>query len=268
MATSQNGWPASSDKASIGINSSFSVAGVTFPGGVKSGDVSTVLGYVANQFHDRVEPLVSGWCWGYTYKEISGSNTLSCHASGTAVDINAPDHPYGVHNTFTSAQVNAIHAILNEVSPAVEWGGNWGGSGVDAMHFEISGSSSTVASVAARLGGGSSTPPPAGGAPGFPLPSGYYFGPLEGPTESISCMAPDGSDHQYRPALAQWQQRMMDRGWQECFSQYGADGMYGQTVAVSEAGQCALQFQEQKGLTVDGLIGPQTWNAAWTYPIT
>lgn len=266
MATSQNGWPASSDKHSIGVNSSFSVCGVTFPGGVKSGDVSVVLGYVAEQFHKRVEPLVSGWCWGYTYKEISGSSVLSCHSSGTAVDINAPDHPYGVSGTFTSAQVSAIRAIVNECSPAVAWGGEWGGSGVDAMHFEISGNSSTVATVAARLAG--TTPPPAGTAPAYPLPAGYYFGPLDGPNESISCMAPNGSDHKYRPYLAQWQQRMIDRGWEECFTRYGADGMYGETLAVSEAGQCALQFQEQKGLTVDGLIGPQTWNAAWTYPIT
>jgi hypothetical protein len=269
MPTSQNGWTASSDKGSIGVNSGYTCHGVSFPGGLKSGDVSTVLGYVADQFHQRVEPLHDGWCWGYTYKEISGSSTLSNHASATALDINAPDHPYGVRNTFNSGQVSQIRAILSEVSPAVRWGGDYTGS-ADEMHFEINAGASTVASVAARLGGGGGgvVEPPAGQAPPYPLPSGYYFGPLTGPTESISCQAPDGSDHQYRPYLQQWQQRMIDRGWEECFVQYGADGMYGETVEVSEAGQCALQFQQEKGLEVDGLIGPQTWSAAWTEPIT
>jgi hypothetical protein len=269
VASSQNGWAASSDKGSIGINSGFSCAGVTFPGGIKSGDVSTVLGYVVDQFHKRVEALASGWCWGYAWKEISGSSTLSNHASGTAVDINAPDHPYGVRGTFNSGQVSQIRAILAEVSPAVRWGGDYSGSGVDEMHFEINASSSTVASVAARLGGGGGgTSPPAGQAPAYPLPSGYYFGPLTGPDESISCQAPNGSDHQYRDDLQRWQQRMIDRGWGACFAQYGADGMYGETIEVSEAGQCALQFQREKNLQVDGLIGPETWAAAWTEPIT
>lgn len=267
MSTSQNGWTASSDKGSIGVDSGFSRCGVTFPGGVKSGDVSTVLGYVVEQFHARVEGLVSGWCWGYAWKEISGSSTLSNHASATAVDVNAPNHAYGASGTFNSAQVSAIRAILAEVSPAVRWGGDYGGSNVDSMHFEIDASASTVASVAARLGGGGK-PPPAGQAPAYPLPGGCYFGPLNGPEESISCQAPSGSDAQYRSDLAQWQQRMIDRGWEACFTRYGADGMYGETVDVSEAGQCALQFQAEKGLAVDGLIGPETWAAAWTYPIT
>ena len=39
MATSYNGWPASSDKASIGV-----VASDVFPGGAKAGDVTIVLG--------------------------------------------------------------------------------------------------------------------------------------------------------------------------------------------------------------------------------
>lgn len=264
MVTSQNGWPASSDKNSIGVNAGFAPCGVTFPGGAKSGDVETVLHYVATQFHNRVEALVPGWCWGYTYKTISGSSTVSNHGSATALDCNAPNHPYGVSGTFNSAQRNAISAIIAETSPAIRWGGEY----ADEMHFEIDANAGTVASVAARLGGGGTTPPPSGTAPAYPLPGGCYFGPLFGPDESISCQAPSGVDAQYRPYLAQWQQRMIDRGWEECFMRYGADGMYGETVDTSEAGQCALEFQSEKGLYVDGLIGPQTWDAAWTYPIT
>jgi len=117
------------------------------------------------------------------------------------------------------------------------------------------------------LGGAGPAPVPvAGGAPAFPLPAGYYFGPRTGPRESISCMARDGSDHHWVPDLKRFQQRMIDRGWP--MPKWGADGMYGETVAVSEIGQICVQFQREKGLAADGLIGPNTWGAAWTAPIT
>jgi len=51
---------------------------------------------------------------------------------------------------------------------------------------------------------------------------------------------------------------MGKRGWT-----ITADGFYGnQTSSVTR------QFQQEKGLSVDGLIGPQTWAAAWTAPVT
>lgn len=89
-------------------------------------------------------------------------------------------------------------------------------------------------------------------APAFPLPDGWYFGPREGPVESVSGYYSYGDD------LRRWQQRMAERGWT-----IDPDGLYGpQTAGVARA------FQEEKGLTVDSLIGPETWGAAWTAPIT
>jgi peptidoglycan hydrolase-like protein with peptidoglycan-binding domain len=55
-----------------------------------------------------------------------------------------------------------------------------------------------------------------------------------------------------------WQQRMADRGWP-----IGVDGWYGEQSA-----SICRQFQQQKGLQVDGIVGPQTWAAAWTAPVT
>lgn len=95
-------------------------------------------------------------------------------------------------------------------------------------------------------------PAPTPAAPQFPLPGGYYFGWKSGPTESVS------GYFSYRDDLRRWQQRMADRGWN-----ISADGLYGpQTNNVTVA------FQAEKGLDVDGKIGPQTWAAAWTAPIT
>jgi hypothetical protein len=105
---------------------------------------------VATQLDARVEPIVGGWCWGYTYKaNVNNPSSLSCHASGTAIDYNAPDHPNGSGGTFTDAQVGTIYAILDEVQGAVDWL-----EGYDEMHFEIAVNAADLAAVAASLGGG------------------------------------------------------------------------------------------------------------------
>ena len=154
MATSYNGWPASPDKDAIGVTTFGDAQGYPFPGGVKAGDVATVLGYVAMALHTRVEPCVNGWCWGYSYRDnVNNPGQLSCHASATAIDWNAPDHPNGSSGTFTDDQVGEIYTILAEVEGAVSWL-----QGYDEMHFEICVDAGTLAGVASRLGG--STPPP------------------------------------------------------------------------------------------------------------
>jgi hypothetical protein len=109
--------------------------------------VTTVLRYVAEQFDARVEPIVGGWCWGYAYKtNANNPSQLSCHASGTAIDINAPDHPNGSGGTFTNAQRGQIYAILDELAGAVRWL-----EGYDEMHFEVCVDPATLARVAASL---------------------------------------------------------------------------------------------------------------------
>ena len=88
--------------------------------------------------------------------------------------------------------------------------------------------------------------------PAFPLPAGSYFGPRSGPVTSVS------GYFNHRESLRMWQQQMKNRGWP-----ITPDGRYGtQTHDVAEA------FQAEKHLTVDGLIGPATWSAAWTAPVT
>lgn len=105
-------------------------------------------------------------------------------------------------------------------------------------------------------GGGSPSPAPdpkpGTKAPKYPLPPGYYFGPKSGPYYSIS------GYYSHREDLRRWQRRMAERGWR-----IDADGLYGdQTRGV------AVAFQREKGLAVDGLIGPATWRAAWEAPVT
>lgn len=149
MVNSQNGWPASADRADIAVEP-FKVGSVEFPGGVRAGAVAAILAYVVREFHARVEPLVEGWCWGWSFRTVAGSATVSNHGSGTAVDVNAPRHPLGAIGTFTATQKRVIRAILKEVDGAVRWGGDYTGR-KDEMHFEINTDMAGVDRVAARL---------------------------------------------------------------------------------------------------------------------
>lgn len=128
-----NGWPVvGPDK----IDASFAVAGVAFPGGLLRGNVSAVFRYLLGEIHARVEPLHPGWCWGYAQRDnVNSPGNPSTHATGTSVDVNAPDHANGAHGTWSSAQIAEIRQIMAEC-PAFLWGEDFTGT-VDGMHFQI-----------------------------------------------------------------------------------------------------------------------------------
>lgn len=216
--TSQNGWPAS---PSLERNTQFGVGSITFPSGVAVGAPDVILGYVASQFAATVEPLVNPGCWGFNYREVTGGSSLSNHASGTALDFNAPDHGYGASATFTSGQVSAIRAILAYCDGVVRWGGDYS-STKDEMHFELNEPpGAAVNALVSKLGG---TPQP----PARPTIR-------EGSTGT---------------AVSDAQRLLNAKGG------YGlaVDGDFGPaTTAATEA------FQTANGLTSDGIIGSQTW---------
>lgn len=174
MTTSYNGWQASQNPDAIGINRAWEpIPGHRFPGGVKSGDVETVMTYLVRQLDARVEPIEMyppGDEWGYHYKQSANSpRLLSCHSSGTAIDYNATRHPNGKRGTWTSVQVSVIRSILNEVSGVVRWLGDASGT-ADEMHFEIHGSPTQVATAARNLAS-PWTPPESAPAPTPSAPS-------------------------------------------------------------------------------------------------
>ncbi|REE97302.1 peptidoglycan-binding protein [Thermomonospora umbrina] len=55
-----------------------------------------------------------------------------------------------------------------------------------------------------------------------------------------------------------WQTQMKKRGWR-----LTADGRYG-----PRSEEVCRSFQREKGLKVDGVVGPQTWRQAWEAPLT
>lgn len=96
------------------------------------------------------------------------------------------------------------------------------------------------------------TPPPA--APPFPYPPTDYLGmPSADPHCHSGHYGPPDSGH-----VRTWQQQMAMRGWAIL-----VDGDFG-----TQSRSVCCQFQAEKGLAVDGLVGTKTWHASWTEPVT
>jgi D-alanyl-D-alanine carboxypeptidase/Putative peptidoglycan binding domain len=236
VITSYNGWSASPAGGSIGVKK-FAAAGTTFPQGVRSGDVGVVLTYVANQLHRRVEKAHPGWCWGFNYRKNRNADNLSCHASGTAIDWNAPRHPNGRSGTFSDDQVREIRAILAEVEGVVRWGGDFS-STKDEMHFEIAAGTDEVASAAAavrrRTGAGGKV------VSTITRVTGTVRRPPR-PTLQVGGRGDDVRNLQHALHLE-------------------ADGIFGKdTLAAVTAFQKRYWPNDPKAW--DGVVGPKTWKA-------
>ncbi|WP_035800673.1 peptidoglycan recognition protein family protein [Kitasatospora mediocidica] len=108
-----------------------------------------------------------------------------------------------------------------------------------------------VHSGAPRPGGSVPSQPVTPPAPPAPAPAAGY---PAWPGEYLRVQTPmlhDGN-------VQTWQRQMAQRGWS-----ITADGWYGPASA-----SVCRQFQQEKNLGVDGVVGPQTWDAAWTAPVT
>jgi len=147
---SPNGWPASEDRKTLGIET-FTVPGTKIKFACAK-DVAPILIAFCAEFHELVEPIDQGQLddWGYAFRMTRGSDkVLSNHSSGTAVDLNATKHPLGKSNTFTKEQTNTIQLLL--VKYGLAWGGNYK-KRKDEMHFEIAMTKTQVQSKIKQLG--------------------------------------------------------------------------------------------------------------------
>ena len=150
MLTSYNGWPASKDPAEIGINS-YAVPGTNRKLRCAEAVAPLLIGFAA-EFHALIEPIDEGALdeWGYAFRMVRGStDRLSCHSSGTAIDLNATKHPLAAVGTFPPDKVPMIRAL------AKKYGLKWGGDYVnrkDEMHFEIALSPEKVRALITKLG--------------------------------------------------------------------------------------------------------------------
>ena len=109
---SQNGWPVL-DRSDL---TWFTAADGRFA--AANSDVAYVAAYLINRFDAEVEPIPGKVLddWSYANRPVTGSTTsISNHASATAWDLNATQHPRGVKHTFTPAQTAAVRRILASI---------------------------------------------------------------------------------------------------------------------------------------------------------
>ena len=96
-----------------------------------------LLAAFAAEFHELIEPIDEGTFddWGYAFRMVRGTtDKLSCHSSGTAIDLNATKHPLGKAGTFPAEKVPMIRALAKKYG--LKWGGDFK-SRPDDMHFEV-----------------------------------------------------------------------------------------------------------------------------------
>jgi peptidoglycan hydrolase-like protein with peptidoglycan-binding domain len=241
MVASQNGWRANDRSVITSIN---------VPGGklaVRAGAIATIFSHLVHRFHNEVENLIWPGNWGYAERVIRGGTALSNHASGTAIDLNAPRHPLAKVNTFNPQQVGRINEIVAFYEGVIRWGGTYNGR-KDEMHFEINDgvTESQVAAIAAKCGG---VPAPAAPAPA-PAPA-----PVRQPWEDLRDVRATPRKFQawynaypFKPALLPIIRPLADN--------FGPQ---------SEA--ALRKIQARYGLEVDGIVGPKTkellWNLGW-----
>lgn len=172
---------------------------------IQSGDPCTILVAWAAWWHRNVRSIEPrdghrNW-WGW-----SGTNDVwnSNHLSGTAEDLCADELPWQQH-VMPGDQIAMVRRGLDLFEGHVYWGGNW--NRVDEMHSQMGGNTygnSRTHEFANKLLGGYLNIYGPQDPDQFPLPPGYYYGPLEGPIESIS--GEHESDSQgAKDGLGRWQ---------------------------------------------------------------
>jgi hypothetical protein len=147
---SHNGWRASKDPAEIDIKS-YTVPGTKTRLRCAEAVAPLLIGFAA-EFHKLIEPIDDGPLddWGYAFRQIRGStDNLSNHASGTAIDLNAPKHALGLVGTFPPEKVPMIRALAKKYG--LKWGGDYKNR-KDEMHFEIDITPAKAAALIIKLG--------------------------------------------------------------------------------------------------------------------
>ena len=153
MIQSHNGWPASKDAAEIHIIS-VPIEGTKVKVRCAIAVAPLIAGF-CKEFHELIEPIDEGALddWGYAFRMIRGSaDKLSNHSSGTAIDLNATQHPLGKIGTFPAEKVPMIKALSKKYG--LIWGGSENWKRRDEMHWEIGLSEAKVAALIGSLNKG------------------------------------------------------------------------------------------------------------------
>lgn len=139
IKTSQNGYPVLSPDSPKLHNWVIPSKTGRFEIVLRNGSAGFILAHYILWFSEVIEPVfgkVRDW-WGYAVRPIRGQTTgYSNHASGTAFDLNAPQHPLGKRGTFKPWQYTKMRARLLMYAGAIRLGIDYKNR-PDEMHGEI-----------------------------------------------------------------------------------------------------------------------------------
>jgi hypothetical protein len=207
-------------------------------------EVAPLLVAAVTDFHREVEELVPGWCWGHAPKKIEGTNQWSEHAWGGAVDLNAPRHAMGKRNTFTPGERKALDRILDRYTykgKRLLRSGKDYVRRADDMHLEVIGQRADVLAAIKLLQ-----------APAKPKPK-----------------PPAGRKHAQGTRVLELTEPVMS-GFDVGYAQRWigvrhcgpADEDYGPRTVAG-----VRWWQADQGLTVDGVMGSQSWTRMLGRPV-
>lgn len=184
-------------------------------------------------------------------RDIAGSSTLSLHGEGRAVDLGVPVGAAWAQKLadwlVANAKALGIQLVIYNGKvwslryPTAGWR-PYNGSNQHRDHLHVELCPAAAKSLTANTIKAVAAPKPAATAPAFPGRLLKYT-----PHKLMR-----GTD------IKKWQERMKARGWR-----ITVDGVYG-----PQSRDVCVKFQREKGLADDGIVGPNTWRASWTAPIT
>lgn len=166
----------------------------------------------------------------YNCRKITNGSGYSLHAYGIAADINARTNPYGqkLITDMPLAMVSAIKAIKTTDGLQVfRWGGDYT-SVKDAMHYEV------VASP-------------------DELSEGIDWG-------TVVAEPPDRTDPRTWPTVRKGDSGPTVKSLNEMLAEADFDAPNSSRFA-SRTHSAVKAYQESRRLTVDGIVGLQTWTA-------
>lgn len=118
---------------------------------VRRGDVAQALAAWALWYHENVEPIdryqsaptfTDDWGWSRE-NNVANSN----HLSGTGIDVNATQYPWG-QRVMSASRIRTIERGLALFGGVIYWGNSW--TRADQMHYQIQGDAANLRDFVAR----------------------------------------------------------------------------------------------------------------------
>lgn len=141
MDKSYNGWPVLEPDSPKLRTLVIPAKNGAFKLRTRGGSAGFLLAHFALWYAEVIEKVAGKILddWGYAKRPVRDADYWSCHASGTAIDLNALLHPMGKVRTGIFRRrdkVTALHERLRWMRNTLRWGGDYVNR-KDEMHFEV-----------------------------------------------------------------------------------------------------------------------------------